>query len=84
MLQLKSPLRAASYSEPQLCPVCAPFPVTCLSAPSDWFPLLQVASYAEASRARIEVLDVATEAYNNLIQSQVADYKTLWVPTHQR
>ena len=45
---------------------------------------MQVASYAEASRARIEVLDVATEAYNNLIQSQVADYKTLWVPTHQR
>ena len=44
----------------------------------------KVISYAEASKARIEVLDVATEAYKNLIQSQVTDYKALWIPTHRR
>ncbi len=44
----------------------------------------KVISYQEASRARVEVLDVATEAYRNLIQSQVTDYKALWIPTHRR
>ena len=44
----------------------------------------KVISYSEASKARIEVLDVATEAYKNLVQSQVADYKALWLPTLRR
>ena len=44
----------------------------------------KVISYGEASKSRIEVLNVATEAYKNLIQSQVIDYKALWIPTHRR
>ncbi len=44
----------------------------------------KIISYQEASKARVEILDVATEAYKHLIQSQVKDYKALWIPMHRR
>lgn len=44
----------------------------------------KIVPYAEAARARREVLDVATEAYLSLVRSHVTDYKALWIPIHRR
>ena len=45
---------------------------------------LKIIPYAEAARARKEVLDVALEAYQLLLRVQVMEYKALWIPVHRK
>ena len=40
----------------------------------------KIVPYAEASKARKEIMDVALEAYKHLIRSQVMDHRALWMP----
>lgn len=44
----------------------------------------KITSYYEASRARKESLELANEAYQNLIRSQITDYRTLWNTTYKK
>lgn len=44
----------------------------------------KITSYYEASRNRKESLELANEAYQNLIRSQITDYRTLWNTTYKK
>ena len=39
----------------------------------------RIVPFGEAARARKEVLDVATDAYQHLIRSQVTDHRSVWM-----
>ena len=41
-------------------------------------------SYAEAARTRLELLDVAKEAFRNLLRMHVVDYKASWLSVHKK
>jgi len=41
-------------------------------------------SYAEAARTRLELLDVAKEAFRNLLRVHVVDYKSSWSSVHKK
>ncbi len=40
----------------------------------------KIVPYAEASKARKEIMDVGEEAYKHLVRSQVMDHRALWMP----
>ncbi|XP_045030990.1 rho GTPase-activating protein 190-like [Daphnia magna] len=45
---------------------------------------MRVVPFAEAARARKDVLDVATEAFQRLIRAQVTDFRALWSATSKK
>jgi hypothetical protein len=44
----------------------------------------KITPFAEAARERKQVLDMATEAYQRLIRSQVLDFRALWSQTNKK
>lgn len=45
---------------------------------------MRVVPFGEAARARKDVLDIATEAYQRLVRAQVTDFRALWPSTCKR
>ncbi|KAL1130273.1 hypothetical protein AAG570_013211 [Ranatra chinensis] len=45
---------------------------------------IKIVPYAEAARARKEHLDLTTEAFQNLIRSQITDHRSLWSQTFKK
>ncbi|GAB6029022.1 hypothetical protein CHUAL_004810 [Chamberlinius hualienensis] len=44
----------------------------------------KIAPFSEATKARREILDVATDAYHSLIRSQITDFRAVWATTERR
>lgn len=44
----------------------------------------RIVPYLEAEKIRQEILDVAHRAYQNLVRSQVTDYKSTWREVHKK